>query len=289
MSKPNNLELLKTVVAGSRGRNLHVTEADVDAGFSDRVSDVDVRRLFVRYPGAEWMVNADTSTFYKGDGKDETYTELREFVRQLNKGSVEAHELLWVKDAETNECNSPEWQLLQNYRSQLLTQSVVERLLSAAGKQDGSVLLNVVHTFNLRNDTTTGSSMVKQAVKEYVRSETYTHGENSRQDDLRSAFKQMSDVLRRLFVAEHLLMTNVLGEPQMEVYYNDNDRRRTAMKDVKLGKWRFDLALEYRNELYERVNELYDKTKLPEKTEQLFYTTLLQTAYLRTKDAKLEY
>jgi len=58
-------------------------------------SDEDWRGIFA-HPTERWLGLHDPPTTFQGEGKDSTWWELRHWARMVEKGSVNANELLWL-------------------------------------------------------------------------------------------------------------------------------------------------------------------------------------------------
>lgn len=227
--------LVSLVLAGSRGRGLH----------PDEQSDFDWRGVFIMNPRNDFGLNNQNPDTEKGVGEDTVYWSLRHLFLQLAKGSPEAHELLWLKPAQTSDL----WDELVSYRKPLLSLEVSQRLVSAVGwftPEEAEAYLN-------------DETPLKKGSRFLNAMATDDH-------------KTVADGLRRMMVAHH-----VVRYGNFKVRYSSYERN--LYLDARAGKASKKELLSVRNDLmdsYRKAEERNTKT-LPDKTNTELLDHLLRT------------
>ncbi len=176
-----NTTLALIVETGSNPRGLAWTEADLEAGWTTKLSDRDAQGIFTVSPLAEWrgvtVPEHLQTNQYLPAYEDGLVWELRAFFKQLRNGSPEMLEVLFSpKVLLVNEFG----ELLQRYALDFTPKATARRL--AMG----------------------GRGVWKQSEKTFDKANNTSNVEQ-KQAFLQEARKERADSLRRLLCACHML------------------------------------------------------------------------------------
>jgi hypothetical protein len=270
---------------GSRARNLHITQEDLDNGYQGKLSDEDWRGLFA-LPQDYYFTLEDVPDFVNGTlSDDHQIMNIMVYIKRLYKSSnAELLEYLWSSNQETY---TPHARLLVSFRHKFANMHIVRRLLAGAGWIESDVI----------------NAMVSENKTLPKESGLFGRGIKYINIDPIESNKSFSDVIRRLFVAKHMLLpmsdtTKNLLTVENDIYWYDlrhvfryswdiaqedgelvmvlPDEERNMVKNIRLGLTDFETITNLRNSLFDEVISLMKVSKLRQEPAPYYYNKCMQ-------------
>ena len=307
-------DVLMTVLSGSRARGMDVTQEDVDKGLATKVSDWDFRSVYVFRHRDEWRLDENAPEQFTGkidpkyEPAEHDMFHLRKFMRLVYKPSPEHVEMLWSDVVMQDHIPMMhKGSMLRALRYKFSSKDLVRRYVKAAGE----VTSEAVNEHKLLSDA--------EFEKGVGRSHLLGRAIHYRTEDPQESWKAIADVLRRLYVAQQLLLDktnslqaideskaalshlgywleaasrlNVKLPDDGYVVYNEKDgllRLRPEpvvleyLRNVRFGRVGWLDALEYRNDLYDQVELLLQTSKLRDEADPVWGDIFLQYVALTT-------
>lgn len=204
------------VLVGSRARGLHASEAEVGAGLAKKVSDYDVRYVLDWPDAYRYVMGKTPPAVVSMPGEDAEAFELMKFMGLLYGSSSEAHEMLWspVDYKGTHLFGT----LLRQVRHKFTSKELVSQLLGGAGFAPVSLVEQYMKTGESVELNSKGAGMLGRAVR-------------YRKEDEREARKALTDSVRRLLVAYHMMQPFEAQESVAEYDF------QKALKLAPSGVW----------------------------------------------------
>lgn len=286
--------ILSTLV-GSRARGLSVEKWHVEQGLASKVSDVDIRSIYVLPEAYEWMLEGQAPDELKFEGEDNKGYEVRKFMRGITgKPNPEYLEMLFAPDKSLS-LLKPVSRMLVDVRHKFISKAVAKRLVAAAGWVENEAAERAFRTGDF-------TGLGKHSL--------FTSALHRMRTDEEDARKKMADVLRRLWVAKEMLQRtgcdamhvahewsedwesawfhyNVysneptetpdyhsLSDGYMPVYIDD-DTWRTDMMQSRLGINMWSDMVAMRNELYASVMDNLQTSQLRDEVPNVYAQAFL--------------
>lgn len=300
-----HVELLMTVVAGSRSRGMGVTHADVDKGLADKVSDHDLRSVFFMPHRYDWLLNERMpeqmtgQTYKELEPMEHDMFHLRRFMQLVYKPSPEHVELLW--SPVYNQMCSFNGDMLRAARHKFSSKALAKRYVAAAGYVESKVVSDNMGKTDLELEQAVGRSHLLGRAVHY------------RASDPVESRKALADVLRRLYVAQQMLLGTAWYETvdlenqsslqylpswikaaskvgvelpeNAYLVYTEKDgmlkllpdeRMLLYLRNVRFGLVKWEDALDFRNNLFDNVELLLQTSTLRDKADEGWGEVFLQ-------------
>ena len=169
------------VIAGSTARGLHVTQADVDAGKAEKISDVDIQGIFLPKIGHYFGFNRVPNSI--SFGSDIVWRDLQTFMfylvgKHTGEPIPEFVEMMFAEEEHIRYCSTFFKDAIKEHRDKLLCLPFARKLAIS------------------------GKAIHNGAIDLFFRSQKYV-GDHVK--DEKNAYKNIMDALRRTLQARYLL------------------------------------------------------------------------------------
>lgn len=297
--------ILMTVIAGSRSRGIGVTQEDVDKGLATKVSDHDLRSVFYLPHRYEWLLDERMPEQMTGksyaelEPMEHDMFHLRRFMQLVYKPSPEHVELLW-SPVYQEQC-STNGHMLRSVAHKFSSKALAKRYIAAAGYVESKVVADNMGKIDAEFEKAIGRSHLLGRAVHY------------RASDPTESQKALADVIRRLYVAQQMLLSNVwydniaeenehaltfhkhwmqaatrVGMDMPEdayVVYTEKDgmlkllpdeKMLPYLRNIRFGNVKWTDALEFRNNLFDNVELLLQTSLLREEADDMWGKIFLQ-------------